>query len=70
MVTAIENIHRRDSRCILSTLARLLCSMDVAKDALHDAFVAAAEQWPAQGLVAARVAWLVSAGMAPAAARC
>ena len=36
--------------------------MDAAEEALHDAFVVAAEQWPAQGVPANPVAWLVSAG--------
>ncbi len=62
MVEAIEDIYRRDSRRVFSTLVRLLGSMDAAEEALQDAFVAAAEQWPAQGVPAHPVAWLVSAG--------
>ena len=62
MSAAIEEIYRRDSRRVFSTLVRLLGGMDVAEEALHDAFVAAAEQWPAQGVPANPVAWLVSAG--------
>ena len=62
MVGAIEDIYRRDSRRVFSTLVRLLGSMDAAEEALHDAFVAAAEQWPAKGLPANPAAWLVSAG--------
>ena len=62
MSADIEAIYRRDSRRVFSTLVRLLGSMDAAEEALHDAFLAAAEQWPAQGLPANPVAWLVSAG--------
>ncbi len=62
MTAAIEEIYRRDSRRVFSTLVRLLGSMDAAEEALHDAFVAATEQWPAQGVPANPVAWLVSAG--------
>ena len=62
MTGAIEDIYRRDSRRVFSTLVRLLGSMDAAEDALHDAFIAAAELWPAQGVPANPVAWLVSAG--------
>ena len=45
-----------------STLVWLLGSFDAAEEALHDAFVAAAEQWPSQGVPANPVAWLVSTG--------
>lgn len=62
MITAIDEIYRRDSRRVFSILVRLLGSLDAAEEALHDAFVAAAEQWPAQGLPAHPVAWLVSTG--------
>ncbi len=62
MSAAIDEIYRRDSRRVFSTLVRLLGSMDAAEEALHDAFVAAAEQWPGQGVPAHPVAWLVSAG--------
>ena len=62
MLAAIEDIYRRDSRRVFSTLVRLLGSLDAAEEALQDAFVAAAEQWPAQGVPANPVAWLVSAG--------
>ena len=62
MATVIEDIYRRDGRHVFSTLVRLLGSMDSAEEALHDAFLAAAEQWPVQGVPAHPVAWLVSAG--------
>ena len=62
MAAVIEEIYRREGRRVFSTLVRLLGSMDAAEDALHDAFVAAAEQWPAQGVPANPAAWLVSTG--------
>ena len=62
MPASIEDIYRREGRRVYSTLVRLLGSMDAAEEALHDAFVAAAEQWPAQGVPANPVAWLVSVG--------
>ncbi len=58
----VSEIYRQDSRRVFSTLVRLLGSFDAAEDALHDAFIAASEQWPAQGVPANPVAWLVSAG--------
>jgi hypothetical protein len=62
MDETIATLYRRESRRVFSTLVRLLGSLDAAEEALHDAFVAAAEQWPTQGVPANPVAWLVSAG--------
>jgi RNA polymerase sigma-70 factor (ECF subfamily) len=47
---------------VLATLIRLLGNFDIAEEALHDAFIAAAEQWPKEGTPANPRAWLVSAG--------
>ena len=58
----IAALYREEGRRVFSTLVRLLGSFDLAEDALHDAFIAAAEQWPAQGVPANPVAWLVSTG--------
>jgi RNA polymerase sigma-70 factor, ECF subfamily len=61
-VDPVDAAYREHSRRVYSTLVRLLGSMHAAEEALHDAFLAAAEQWPAQGLPTNPVAWLVSAG--------
>jgi RNA polymerase sigma-70 factor, ECF subfamily len=58
----VASLYRQESRRVYSTLVRLLGSFDGAEDALHDAFIAAAEQWPSQGVPDNPVAWLVSAG--------
>ena len=58
----VATLYRRESRRVFSTLVRLLGSFDAAEDALHDAFVAASEQWPRQGAPENPVAWLVSTG--------
>ncbi len=47
---------------MLATLIRLLGSFELAEEALTDAFLAAAEQWPHAGVPANPRAWLVSAG--------
>ena len=62
MNDVLATLYRQENRRVFSTLVRLLGSFDAAEDALHDAFIAAAEQWPVQGLPANPVAWLVSAG--------
>ncbi len=57
-----EAIYRNESRRVLATLIRLLGDFDLAEEALHDAFTAALQQWPEQGLPENPLAWLVSAG--------
>src|SRR5499425_437255 len=58
----VDAIYRSDSRHVLATLIRLLGDFDIAEEALHDAFRAALEQWPREGVPDNPRAWLVSAG--------
>ncbi len=58
----VDAVYRSDSRRILATLIRLLGDFDLAEEALHDAFTAAIEQWPRDGVPANPRAWLVSTG--------
>ncbi len=58
----VDVIYRSDSRCVLATLIRLLGDFDRAEEAMHDAFAAAVEQWPKQGVPTNPRAWLISAG--------
>jgi RNA polymerase sigma-70 factor (ECF subfamily) len=59
---AVEAIYRSESRRVFATLVRLLGDLDLAEEALHEAFRAALEQWPREGVPAHPRAWLVSAG--------
>lgn len=59
---AIDQLYLRSSRHIFATLVRLLGDFDLAEEALHEAFKAAIEKWPTQGIPANPQAWLVSAG--------
>jgi RNA polymerase sigma-70 factor, ECF subfamily len=59
---AVDAVYRAESRRVFATLVRLLRDFDVAEEALHDAFHAALEQWPREGVPANPRAWLVSAG--------
>jgi RNA polymerase sigma-70 factor, ECF subfamily len=68
-VTAVDPIHDKvnavyvaESRRVLATLIRLLGDFEAAEEALHDAFKAALEQWPRDGIPGNPRAWLVSAG--------
>lgn len=58
----IDAIYRSESRRIFATLVRLLGDFDLAEEALQNAFVAAMQQWPHDGVPANPRAWLVSAG--------
>jgi RNA polymerase sigma-70 factor (ECF subfamily) len=58
----VDAVYRSDSRHVLATLIRLLGDFDIAEEALHDAFRAALEQWPRDGVPANPRAWLVSTG--------
>ena len=62
MLDSIEAVYRSDSRRVLATLIRLLGDFDLAEEALHDAFAAAVEQWPREGVPANPRAWLISTG--------
>jgi RNA polymerase sigma-70 factor (ECF subfamily) len=58
----LDALYRTESRRVLATLIRLLGDFDLAEEALHEAFRAALEQWPAEGMPVHPRAWLVSTG--------
>ena len=59
---AVDAVYRGDSRRVLATLIRLLGDFDLAEEAMHEAFSAALERWPRDGVPGNPRAWLVSAG--------
>ena len=62
MRETVEAVYLAESRRVLATLIRLLGDFELAEEALHDAFLAALEQWQREGLPANPRAWLVSTG--------
>src|ERR1041385_4502249 len=58
--TTIENLYRRESGRVLATLVRLLRDLDLAEEAMHEAFAAALESWPATGVPEKPRPWLIS----------
>jgi RNA polymerase sigma-70 factor (ECF subfamily) len=62
MSSTIEALFRSESRRVLATLIRFLGDFDLAEEALQDAFAAAVERWPIDGVPANPRAWLVSTG--------
>jgi RNA polymerase sigma-70 factor (ECF subfamily) len=61
-VIDLDRIYRAERGRVLASLIRLLGGFDLAEDALAEAFLAAAQQWPRTGVPANARAWLVSAG--------
>ncbi len=62
VIDTIESVYRAESRRVLATLIRLLGDFDLAEEALQEAFAAAVEKWPAEGIPSNPRAWLVSTG--------
>ena len=58
----VDAVYRADSRRVLATLIRLLGDFYRAEEAMHDAFTAAVEQWPREGMPENPRAWLISTG--------
>jgi RNA polymerase sigma-70 factor (ECF subfamily) len=58
----LAGVYRAESRRVFATLVRLFGDFDLAEEAMHDAFAAAADQWRTDGVPANPRAWLVSAG--------
>jgi len=56
----IETLYRSESGRVLATLVRLLGDLDLAEEAMHEAFAAAVESWPQTGIPHKPRPWLVS----------
>jgi RNA polymerase sigma-70 factor (ECF subfamily) len=56
----IETIYRSESGRILATLVRLLGDLDLAEEAMHEAFAAALDKWPQAGIPDNPRPWLIS----------
>lgn len=60
VTTTIETLYRSESGRVLATLVRLLGDLDVAEEAMHEAFAAALESWPKTGIPDKPRPWLIS----------
>jgi len=56
----IETLYRSESGRVLATLVRLLGDLDLAEEAMHEAFAAALEFWPQTGIPDNPRPWLIS----------
>jgi RNA polymerase sigma-70 factor (ECF subfamily) len=61
-----DQAYRAESSRVVATLIRLLGDFDLAEQAIEQAYAAALEQWPRDGIPANPRAWLVAAGRAKA----
>ena len=73
MPDPLEEIFRRESGRCTATLIRILGDIDLAEDAVAEAFAIAAEQWPARGVPPNPGGWITTTarnrGHRPAATR-
>ncbi|MGC2162533.1 MAG: RNA polymerase sigma factor [Silvibacterium sp.] len=56
----IETLYRSESGRILATLVRLLGDLDLAEEAMHEAFATALDRWPQDGIPDKPRPWLIS----------
>jgi RNA polymerase sigma-70 factor (ECF subfamily) len=56
----IETLYRSESGRILATLVRLLGDLDLAEEAMHEAFAAALDRWREAGIPDKPCSWLIS----------
>jgi RNA polymerase sigma-70 factor (ECF subfamily) len=59
-VVAIEQIFREESGKTVATLIRLFRDIDLAEEAVQEAFMVAAEKWPESGLPPNPGGWIVT----------
>ena len=57
---SIETLYRSESGRVLATLVRLLGDLDLAEEAMHEAFATALESWPKTGIPDKPRPWLIS----------
>ncbi len=57
----VDRLYRDESGRILATLIRVLCSFEAAEEVVHEAFAAALQSWPTEGLPENPRAWLFRA---------
>jgi RNA polymerase sigma-70 factor (ECF subfamily) len=58
----VERVFRQEAGRVLATLIRLVGEFELAEEALQEAFAAAVEQWPSEGIPGNPRAWLVNVG--------
>jgi RNA polymerase sigma-70 factor, ECF subfamily len=58
--SAIDRVFRAEYGRAVSVLVRVFGSIDVAEDAVQDAFTAATQHWPSDGLPPSPAGWIIT----------
>ena len=56
----IERVFRREHGRAVAVLARVFGDLDIAEEAVQDAFTAALQRWPTSGLPPSPVGWIIT----------
>jgi RNA polymerase sigma-70 factor (ECF subfamily) len=56
----IEHVFRREYGRAVAVLARVFGDIDIAEEAVQDAFAAALQRWPASGVPPSPVGWIIT----------
>ena len=57
----IEQVFREEYGRAVAVLVRVFGDIDIAEEAVQDAFTVAAQRWPTQGLPASPAGWIITA---------
>ncbi len=60
VIAEVERVFRQDSGRAVATLVRLFGDIDVAEEAVQEAFVVAVQSWPQSGLPPSPAGWILT----------
>jgi RNA polymerase sigma-70 factor (ECF subfamily) len=58
--TDVEQVFRAESGRAVASLIRVLGDIDLAEEAVQDAFLVALERWPESGLPPSPAGWIIT----------
>src|SRR3954466_7679632 len=58
--TQVEQVFREESGKAIASLVRRFGDIDVAEEAVQEAFVIALQRWPSTGLPPSPIAWIIT----------
>ncbi|PYO09313.1 MAG: RNA polymerase subunit sigma-24, partial [Gemmatimonadetes bacterium] len=59
-MTDIEQVFREEHGRAVAVLVRVFGDIDLAEEAVQDAFAAAVERWPSTGVPASPAGWIIT----------